>query len=279
MNTTMTTSDIQAGLKAFEGDIAELPIPELLQFIHISGRDGVLVVSDVAGKPRAVLHYADANIIHATCDGITGRDAVFASIAFTTGRFEFYRGKASYIERTIEENVQNLILEGLRRMDELSHVASLLPKDHEPLFLAPEPPHDDIRLTAKEWRVLSLVNGKRSIRQILDAAQREESEVRGILVGLLAADLIVDRRDDSYLDAIVPRQLRQSELRETRYAPPTLIANLLLKSCDGRRNARELMLEMKLDERQLVEELKLLVRTHWIVITAGEEQFRRLAQE
>ena len=52
--TTMSTmiTDAQSGAKAFEGNIAELPIPELLQFIHISGRDGVLVVSDVAGKPR-----------------------------------------------------------------------------------------------------------------------------------------------------------------------------------------------------------------------------------
>jgi hypothetical protein len=275
---TMTT-EAQSGAKAFEGDIAELRIPELLQFIHISGRDGVLVISDHSGKPRAVIHYADANIVHATCDGITGREAVFASIGFTSGRFEFFRGKAVRIERTIQENVQNLILEGLRRIDELSHVYSLLPKDHEPLFMAAEPPHDDIRLTAKEWRVLSLVNGKRSVRQIIDTAARDESEVRAILVGLLAADLIVDRRDDSYLDAIVPRHVLQSEAGETRYAPPTLVGNLLLKSCDGRRTARQIMAEMRLDERQLLEELKLLVRTHWIAFSSGEELFLRLAQE
>lgn len=127
--------------------------------------------------------------------------------------------------------------------------------------------------------MLSLVNGKRSVRQIIDSTGREESEVRAILVGLLAADLIVDRRDDSYLDAIVPRQLRQSEVGETRYAPPTLMGNLLLKSCDGRRTARQLLTDMRLDERQLIEELKLLVRTHWIVLASGEEQFARLAQE
>ena len=127
--------------------------------------------------------------------------------------------------------------------------------------------------------MLSLVNGKRSVRQIIESAAREESEVRAILVGLLAADLIVDRRDDSYLDAIVPRHVRQDEVGETRYAPPTLIGNLLLKSCDGRRTARQLMAEMRLDERQLVEELKLLVRTHWIVFSSGAEPFSRLAQE
>ena len=273
------TTDAQSGAKAFEGDIGELPIPELLQFIHISGRDGVLVISDLGGKPRAVIHYVDANIVHATCDGISGREAVFASISFNSGRFEFFRGKAARIERTIQENVQNLILEGLRRIDELSHVASLLPKDHEPLFVAPEPPHDDIRLTAKEWRVLSLVTGRRSVRQIIDAAAREESEVRAILVGLLAADLIVDRRDDSYLDAIVPRHLLQNEVGETRYAPPTLIGNLLLKACDGKRTARQILTEMKMDERQLLEELKLLVRTHWVGFASGGELFARLAQE
>ncbi len=36
---------------------------------------------------------------------------------------------------------------------------------------------------------------------------------------------------------------------------------------------------MRLDERQLVEELTLLVRTHWIAFSSGEEHFGRLAQE
>lgn len=80
------------------------------------------------GKPRAVIHYADANIIHAACDGIIGREAVFALVGFNSGRFEFFRGRAERIERTVHANVQNLILEGLRRLDELSHVTSLLPK-------------------------------------------------------------------------------------------------------------------------------------------------------
>jgi hypothetical protein len=271
--------DVQSGTKVFEGEVAALPIPELLQFLHISGKDGVLVVSDDTGRNRAVVHYEGTTIVHAVCDGIVGREAVFAAIGFANGRFAFFAGTASNLQRTIDDNVQNLILEGLRRIDELSHVTSLLPADGEPLFVAPEPPHDDIRLTAKEWRILSLVNGKRSVRQIIDASAREESDVRAILVGLLTADLIVDRRDDSYLDAIVPRHLMQNEVGTMRYAPPTLVGNLLLKSCDGRRTARDLMTQLRMDERQLFEELHLLARTHWITFSAGEDVFRRLAQE
>lgn len=217
--------------------------------------------------------------MHAVCDGVAGREAVYSAITFLSGRFEFFAGTPSRIEKTVEDNVQNLILEGLRRIDELAHVAPLLPPDDAPLFLAAEPPHDDIALTAKEWRILSLVNGKRTIRQIIEGSKRDESDVRAVLTGLLAADLVVDRRDDSYLDDIVPRHLRQEEVREARYAPPTLVANLLLNACDGRNTARTLMAELKMDERRFVEELKLLVRTRWVGFAAGRELFERLTEE
>ena len=175
--------------------------------------------------------------------------------------------------------MQNLILEGLRRFDELSHMARLLPADHLPLYLAPEPPQDDIRLTAKEWRILSLVNGKRTIPQIVEVAGRDDAEVRAVLVGLLTADLIVDRRDDSYLDAMVPRMLKQSEVGTTRYAAPTLVANLLLKAADGTRTAREIMAALRLEEKAFLDELKLLVRTRWLGFARGQDVFERFCAE
>ncbi len=277
---TFSSADLTlTGSAAFEGDLVSLPLAELLQFLHISGKDGVLVISDETGRPRAVIHYLGSDIIHAACDGIGGRDAVYAAMAHVSGRFQFFMGKHEHPVRTITDSVQNLILEGLRRIDELSHMSRLLPADHQPLFLAPEPPQDDIRLTAKEWRILSLVNGKRTIRQIIEAAQREADEVRGVLVGLLTADLIVDHRDDSYLDALVPRMLKQNEVGETRYAAPTLVANLLLKACDGKRTARQLMADLRLDERQFLDELKLLVRTRWLGFAQGQDVFERLSVE
>jgi hypothetical protein len=266
-------------VSSFEGDLSSLPLAELLQFLHISGKSGVLVVNDPGGRPRAVIHYLGSDIIYATCDGISGRDAVYAAMAHTTGRFQFFAGTLEHPERMIHDNVQNLILEGLRRLDELADITRLLPPDDQPLYLAPDPPHDDIRLTAKEWRILSLVNGKRSIRQLVEASGREDGEVRAALVGLLTADLIVDHHDDSYLDAIVPRMLRQDEVRATRYSPPTLIGNLLLKACDGKRTARDLMAAFHLEERAFFEEFRLLVRTQWVGIAKGQDVFERLGAD
>jgi len=154
----------QSEPKALEGNLAALPLPELLQFLHIGGRGGVLVVHDDSGRPRAVIYYDHADIVHATCDGISGRDAVYAAMAHSSGRFEYFAG-------------------------------------------------------------------------------------------------------------------RQHEVQSTRYAPPTLVANLLLKQCDGSRSARELMNELNMDEREFLEELKLLVRTHWLDFVRGAEEFARMAAE
>ncbi|HYM59505.1 MAG TPA: DUF4388 domain-containing protein [Thermoanaerobaculia bacterium] len=274
VETRTLTQPETLGTRALEGDLAMLPLAELLQFLHINGRDGVLVVSDLAGKPRAVLHYLRTQIVHATCDGIAGSEAVYAAMVYESGRFEFYAGTPERPVITIRESVQNLILEGLRRLDELSHLTSLLPGDDQALYVAPEPPNDEIRLTAREWAFLSLVNGKRTVRQIIEASGREEGEARAALIGLLTADLIVDRRDDAWLDRIVPRMLRHAEAGETRYPPPTLLANLLLKSCDGKKTLRELIASLG-EEREILEELRLLVRTRWVSFARGEEEFRK----
>ena len=261
--------------RALEGDLSVLPLPELLQFLHINGKDGVLVVYDETGKPRAVLHYRGTNIIHASCDGISGAEAVYAAMAHQSGRFEFAHGVEDRPVHTIRESVQNLILEGLRRLDELSHMATLLPADDKPLFVAPDPPHDDIRLTAREWAFLSLVNGHRTVRQIIDASGRAEDDARAALIGLLTADLVVAQRDDRYLDEIVPRMLKQDEAPVTRATPPTLLANLVLRSCDGKRSLRQIIAGLAASERDVLEEMKLLVRTHWIGLVAGEAEYRR----
>lgn len=73
-----------------------------------------------------------------------------------------------------------------------------------------------------------------------------------------------------------PRTIRNSV---QNLIPPTLVANLLLKRCDGRRTARELMADLRLDERVFLDELKLLVRTHWLAFAGGAEVFDRIAAE
>lgn len=260
---------------ALEGDLENLALPELIQFFHLQGRDGVLAVSGPDGNPLATLWYQGREVVHALAFGLEGADAVYAALTITRGRFEFVLDHPSPPPRTIRQSAQNLILEGLRRLDGGWNVEAVLPLDDQPLFVAPEPPQDDIRLTAKEWSILSLVNGKRTIRQIIESTGRPEEDVRSVLAGLLTADLVLKERDSAYLDRIVPQVSREGGVR---FAAPTLLGTLILKKTDGRKSLKALLAEMGVAEERFLEDFRLLVRHGRITFSTGEEEYRRYVE-
>lgn len=260
---------------ALEGDLENLALPELIQFFHLQGRDGVLAVSGPEGGPLAALWYEGRALVHALAFGLEGADAVYAALTITQGKFEFVLDHPSPPPRTIRDSVQNLILEGLRRLDGGWNVGVVLPPDEASLFVAPEPPQDDIRLTAKEWSILSLVNGKRSIRQVIEATGRPEEDVRSVLAGLLAADLVLKERDSAHLDRIVPLVSRESGVR---FAAPTLLGTLILKKVDGKKSLRGLIADLGVVEERFLEDLQLLVRHGRITFASGEEDYRRFVE-
>lgn len=265
----------ESGIRAIEGDLTSVPLPELLQFFHVAGKDGALYVAGDSGPIRAWLHYRARRIVHASCDELQGPEAVYSAMAFSSGRFGFLRDHEPAPAVTIQETVQNLILEGLRRLESRTHVSGLLPPDARVLYLAPEPPQDDIRLTAREWGVLQLVNGKRTLREILDASGHDETDARAILIGLVTADLVVTERNDAYLDAIVLKPVARPGGSGLRYAAPTLVGTLLLKKIDGVRSLRALLDELRMEESALAEEIRLLLRTQWVEFVSGQREFQR----
>ena len=260
------------------GDLSQLPVAELIQFFHVQGLDGVLLVEDLTGRPLSAIYFQDRSVVHALCDDLTGRKAVYRALTLATGKFRFLRGLVPGVARSVKESVPNLLLEGFRRLDRTSHLSALLPEDDATLYVASEPPQDDIRLTAGEWRVLSLVNGKRSIREIVAASGRDPGDVHGILTSLLTADLVSTDQDDRWLDAIFPRVLRSDEAGIQRFTPQTLLSNLLVNKADGRRSLRQLIGDLKADEKVLLDELRLLVRTRWLAFAAGESEYLRFVE-
>jgi hypothetical protein len=89
------------------------------------------------------------------------------------------------------------------------------------------------------------------------------------------AGLITTARDDRWLEAIVPARISAAEAARSRTAPPTLLANLILKNVDGTRNLAAILAAMTCTERALGEELKLLIRMGWVRLVAGQELYNR----
>lgn len=93
----------------------------------------------------------------------------------------------------LEVDLQNLIMEGVRRLDERGRVAELLPELDVVVeaLVNPERIKSSLSLTPEEWRILFLVDGRRTARDICRlAGEPDELATLSVLCRLLQANLV-----------------------------------------------------------------------------------------
>jgi hypothetical protein len=91
---------------------------------------------------------------------------------------------------TISIDLGNLIMEGARRIEEWEQCLKLLP-DQSMVFRVVAAPRDEkITLTAEEWKILFMINGQRTIKELCDDSEDDPFHVYRLLYGLRANKLI-----------------------------------------------------------------------------------------
>jgi hypothetical protein len=93
---------------------------------------------------------------------------------------------------TIRLDLENIIMEGSRRVQEWEQLQEEIPNLNMALDFVERPDANirDVNLTVEEWKVVSYINPKNTIRQIAKANKMNDFEIRRIVYGLLQAGLI-----------------------------------------------------------------------------------------
>lgn len=125
-------------------------------------------------------------------------EVIFDTFTWGEGTFGFYDDVTHPPNATtIDMNLQNLLMEGVRRLDERDRLSDAFP-DHGVLVESlanPEWVKDKMSLTPEEWSVFFLVDGRRSLEEIcLLAGNPDElatleilNRLRGVkLIGIVA---------------------------------------------------------------------------------------------
>lgn len=88
--------------------------------------------------------------------------------------------------------LENLIMEGSRQLREWEHLQFEIPNLDMGLAFTDRPGVNlkKVNLNVEEWRVVSYINPKNSIRQIAKTTQMNDLEIRRIVYGLLQAGLV-----------------------------------------------------------------------------------------
>jgi len=153
-------------------------------------------LSNLVRKYKGLLECFDA-------EGVAPRSHLESFIAsrITESVYEILkwdRGECRFIEEEIDErkeilvplNTENLILEGARRIDEWSNIKSKVPSAHSVFRLSPGEGEQRLNLKPKEWEILSLIDGNRSVKEINDAVGGELFTTSKLVYGLVVMGVI-----------------------------------------------------------------------------------------
>ncbi len=173
---------------AFQGSLAELHLPDIIQLISVSGKTGLFHLTDGALKGQIYLN--DGKIVHAQLEDASGEEAVYALAIWSRGDFMFEPGISTEL-RTISKSNTNLLMEAARRLDEWRVLSKKIPSTElVPEFVVQDTREGQINLNTSEWLILSKIDGTRSIKQIAQASGLSVFDAAKILYGLIATGLI-----------------------------------------------------------------------------------------
>ncbi|WP_456407678.1 DUF4388 domain-containing protein [Caldithrix abyssi] len=171
--------DVLQEKKGFEGKISDFQLTDLIQLLCLGRQTNSLHFEK--DHQHGVIYFDDGNIVHATVGDLEGEDAFYEILTWEGGTFNLKKGDRAPKE-TIFKNWQNLLLEGLRRLDELRARVS----------------HVDDRSTDVQRRIILLLENALSMRGIRLWAIVDES---GFIV---ASAVAPEQKENLDLAEIIP---------------------------------------------------------------------------
>ena len=132
---------------ALTGHLSDLSLSELIEFFCNQRKTGQLTVLYPQG--HGVFYIHSGSVVDARIGVLRGIDAVYFALTLPNAQFEF-GASSEPTERTINQPWTQVVLEGLRRLDEGLEPAPAFPPDYEEDNAPPETTQPDTVFTELE---------------------------------------------------------------------------------------------------------------------------------
>ena len=185
---------------AYMGDERSNHLAEILHKAgKLSKEQANIIETRVQGKTDRQIGYLLIQAGHVTQSDIMQSvrqnvlNIVYKLFTWAEGLFQFEANKLpspNYI--TLPIDLESVIMEGSRRLKEWEILQEELPDLENSLRFTERPDGKlrNINLTVKEWKVISLIDPRNSMRKIAQANNLSDFEIRRIIYGMLQAGLV-----------------------------------------------------------------------------------------
>lgn len=224
----VTQSSLTRGL-VIQGNLDDTALPETIQFIQSLRKTGQLALERGETRQSAGISFVEGRVVHAYCPPLTGEICFHHLLTWRSGRYIFLPN-APANERTITCDTNALLLDGLRRLDELARCLERLPPRGTILYRRRDQRLlERTQLSFAHLRLWRRLDGQATVGAILDG----EPDAAQLLVDLVAAGLAAPDPDHRFTARIV---LGPTVRGAAQLDPQSRdLAARLLVACDGHR--------------------------------------------
>jgi predicted component of type VI protein secretion system len=188
----ISTASRGAQTSSMSGSISEIPLPDLLQLLGTSKKTGQLIVrsEEDVGK----IHLRKGVVVFASINDLTEvrpLKSVYRMLTWSQGSFDLAPLDDRPAPGEINASVQELLMEGLRQIDELNALHEKLP-DLNAQVAVPRPLAPQLSaLSPLELDVFQLAFNSEQLSAVLDASPGTDLETVKAVLHLLDAGFLV----------------------------------------------------------------------------------------
>lgn len=191
------------------GDLENTRCPEIIKILSLGKRSGRLYLTN--GSDSGNIFFTDGEVIHAQCGSLNGIKAVQEIAVWTSGEYRFFVDEPADMQ-TVIMGIDEVLAETTSHLRQMDKITSLIPSSSAVYALEPEIRDKDVQLKSIQWRVLTTIDGKKSIADIAQSINLGVSDCMKILYTLLRMGLL---RDAAQQDS--PEVRRSINLPKTEF--------------------------------------------------------------
>lgn len=195
---------------AFQGNLKELPLPDIIQLVSVSGKTGLFALRR-AGESEGQIYLRAGQIVHAAAGELRGEDAVYELAIWPEGEFVFTPGVEAPAA-TIQKSNTNLLMEAARRIDEWQILSKRIPSTRLVPVFTTQAATTSVSFTPQEWALVCKIDERRSIEEIAIGLGTSPFECCKLLYGLITSGLVALKEDLSRLNTERLRRMAGEEL-------------------------------------------------------------------
>ncbi len=165
----------------FRGELASTPISEVLRSLEVQGANGRVHFDTEIGGAEVFL--IAGKIVDASVLGLTGRHALFRLVSLSEGTFELVPEPVD-AKSALTESVAHLLADAEGRMAEWRSLIERAPPMSTKLLMTPAglDAVNTQTLMPQERAIFALVDGQRTLSEVLDECGLDAVDALGILV-------------------------------------------------------------------------------------------------